>query len=344
MLVKQKENSNLFFNFKMFLYMHLFRIIITFCNKSEPFLKDGICYSYCNNSNSSNECIPENQIIKEQFLNNIIHIGELNNFRYINFATNINGDMIVLTTAYPSPNNRSFFGIKKNGRYFFENELSYFYSKDFSEIRCEGESLFIQISNANNDNNKKEYFFTFGKSNIAELYNFEDYNNTIIPSGNIFEEFIHSFRNSFIKLSCPQDNDKYYYLITGITNTNFYIKKCFFIIDGNNDLIVSCNSTIIILNTFVEMNSCVTTDNHIIICFIYDENKLMFYIYDEQLNKLNSNSNFKDLTSFSFDNFIKSIQYKEEIIILSYYDKNTQNEDWNIYINFIKLEINVDKW
>ena len=87
--------------------------------------------------------------------------------------------MIVLTTAYPSPNDRIFFGIKKNGRCFFENELSYFYSKDFSECRYEGESLFIQISNTNNDNNKKEYFFTYGKNldgNTAELYNFEDYN------------------------------------------------------------------------------------------------------------------------------------------------------------------------
>ena len=254
--MKKIENSDTFFIYKFCLYLSLFNLIISFCNKSKPFLQGDICVSNCDNLNSNNECILDNPVIKEQSLTNIIKIGQLK-YRFINFATNLNGDMIVLINSLNTIKKRYFFGIKKNGRFFFENELSYFYSKDSSSYRYEGESLFIQLSN-NNDTNEKDYFFTYGKSEIFEFYNFEDNNNNYITINKFFGGIIQSYRNSFFKLSFPQDNNNHYYLLTGIVDNHgyiFYIKKCFFSITNNN-LDVSCNSTSISLSSQPKCNSC----------------------------------------------------------------------------------------
>ena len=211
MLLKKTKKSDLFFIYKFCLYLNLFNLIISFCNKSNPFLKGNIFIPNFAYINSSKEFILDNQVIKEQLLTNIINIGELK-YRYINFASNLNGDMIVLTTTFYSTTKRNFFGIKKNGRIFFEKELSYFYSKNISEYRYEGESLFIQLSNNNDTNEKNYYFFTYGISPIAEFYNFDDYNNTLIKIqiNNIFGDII-SFRNSFFKLSSSEEQDKHYF-------------------------------------------------------------------------------------------------------------------------------------
>ena len=337
--MKKIENSDTFFIYKFCLYLSLFNLIISFCNKSKPFLQGDICVSNCDNLNSNNECILDNPVIKEQSLTNIIKIGQLK-YRFINFASNLNGDMIVLINSLSTIKKRYFFGIKKNGRFFFENELSYFYSKDSSSYRYEGESLFIQLSN-NNDTNEKDYFFTYGISLIVEFYNFDGYNNTLIKIqiNNIFGDFI-SFRNSFFKLSSSEEQDKHYYLLTGMTtiylSSYVLIKKCFFYIN-NNDLVVSCNTTRIYSKSDAKINSCLETDNHTIVCFIYSQdNKLVYYIFDQYFNKLNSDNTI-NLNYVSITNFFKGIQLKGEIIILSYYDKDVSDDNWNIYINLLEL-------
>ena len=59
------------------------------------------------------------RIIKTQNeITNIIWIGDID-FRYINFATFSNGDMIIETTSYPFNAKRMFYGLKQNGEYFF---------------------------------------------------------------------------------------------------------------------------------------------------------------------------------------------------------------------------------
>ena len=63
----------------------------------------------------------------------------------------------------------------------------------------------------------------------------------------------------------------------------------------------------------------------------------MYYIYDQDSNKLNSN--YKNLTFFDIGNFFKSIHLKGEIILLAYYDKDSQDDNWYIYIDFIELEM-----
>ena len=100
---------------KILFFFHLFKIIICECERETPIrLSNGTCVlKYCTKEEyDSGECTLNNTIIKAQFPNKIIIIGE-EKFRYINFVTLSNGDMIIETSAYPANNKSIFFGLKK---------------------------------------------------------------------------------------------------------------------------------------------------------------------------------------------------------------------------------------
>ena len=59
-------------------------------------------------------------IFSEPLLNNIIRLGD-EGFGYNHFSFNSNGDMIIDSEAYPISNERRFFGLKKNGRFYFKD-------------------------------------------------------------------------------------------------------------------------------------------------------------------------------------------------------------------------------
>ena len=117
------------------------------------------------------QCMEYNRSI----INNIILFDEIY-FRYLSFATYSNGDMIFSSKAYPKTEKRIFYGFKKNGRPFFENETSYFYSMNStkqknSEEKFESDILPIKLS----DGNEKEYLISIGKINsFCEIYDFEN--------------------------------------------------------------------------------------------------------------------------------------------------------------------------
>ena len=130
-------------------------------------------------------CKSEIDMNSTTILNNIINIGR-EKFRYVNFASYSNGDMVFLTTAYLDVGNinpqktRIFYGFKKNGRPLLNG--SYFYSfemnvtneiKEINEInetnktilyrnKYEGESLVIRESR--NITDKKEYLMSLSKN------------------------------------------------------------------------------------------------------------------------------------------------------------------------------------
>ena len=59
-------------------------------------------------------------ILSETLLNNIIRLGD-GGFGYNHFSFNSDGDMIIDSEAYPISNERRFFGLKKNGRFYFKD-------------------------------------------------------------------------------------------------------------------------------------------------------------------------------------------------------------------------------
>ena len=172
-----------------FLILFYFQLLINpiknECNKTSPILKNGICsLIYCSEEEYNNEtCKIDNEIIKTQWLNNIIRIGDIN-FRYVNFANYSNGDMIVETTACLGSSKRMFYGIKTNGRAFFSNnsetKKTYYFSLDVNEqpgnednYRYEAE-IFIATLNEGEDKGK-EYLVSIAKGEqYTELYNFNN--------------------------------------------------------------------------------------------------------------------------------------------------------------------------
>jgi hypothetical protein len=163
-----------------FLFLNLSIQEIQECSKDTPIKYQNICsLKYCTESEFINEnCILNNDIIKTQWLNNIILLGE-EKFTYINFANYSNGDFVVEATPCKLIKTiRYFFGLKINGRDLFKvnNKETQFYSfepvdEDNSGKKYQGE---IQIAKMNQESNK-EYLLSLTKStSYAELYDFEN--------------------------------------------------------------------------------------------------------------------------------------------------------------------------
>ena len=101
---------------------------------------------------------------------NLIFFNE-SHYRFPSFASYSNGDMILSISS--SSNNykeRKFFGIQNNGRPFFQNGDSYFYSKEVTENKFESETFIIKLS----ENSIKEYLLNVGKeSTNVEIFDFK---------------------------------------------------------------------------------------------------------------------------------------------------------------------------
>ena len=76
--------------------------VLTECPRDKPILISENCnLQYCTKEQfDSKTCIINNSIIETQWINNLIKIGVLK-YRYINFASYSNGDMVIEATSYP---------------------------------------------------------------------------------------------------------------------------------------------------------------------------------------------------------------------------------------------------
>ena len=181
------------------------------------------------------ECEIANPIIKTQWLNNIITFGELN-YRFLTFGTYSNGDMIIEATSRPKSKKRIFYGLKKNGRPFFKNNITKeetsFYSINSTTSSNKGQleidGLIIKLSGTTN--NGKEYFFSISKlEGFAEIF---DFDNDILYYYKIKDftsiENVNSKRNTIIPLY--NTSSEFYYLIgfLGSKSSSSSIKTVYF--------------------------------------------------------------------------------------------------------------------
>ena len=150
---------------KILFFFYLFSLISNECDIITPIrLSNGTCVlKYCTKEEYDlEECTINNTIIKTQFPNKIIIIGE-EKFKYLNFLTLSNGDMIIETSPFPATNKRIFFGLKQNGRYYFiktnnneETPFNTLYADEETEYKYEsGNSIIIYKG--------KEYFVSIGR-------------------------------------------------------------------------------------------------------------------------------------------------------------------------------------
>lgn len=101
-----------------------------------------------------------------QSLNNIIVLSG-DNFIYNHISINSDGDMIIDSTSFPISNERKFFGLKKNGEFYFtsiNNTKTAYYTMtvENDKGRIEGESSFIKL-NSDNTNLQKELILGISK-------------------------------------------------------------------------------------------------------------------------------------------------------------------------------------
>ena len=280
---------------KMLFFFHLFKIILNECDRNTPIKlsNDECILKYCTKEEYDlEECTINNTIIKTQFPNKIIIIGE-ESFKYINFFTLSNGDMIIETSPYPRANKRIFFGLKTNGRYYFNktssNEESPFNSliiDDETEYKYEsGNSIII--------NEGKEYLISTGRlSSYTELF---DFDNGKIISKRTKELIGHenkNIRSNLIRIN-KERNTFIFPCLSEVSNITSGIIMKFDLEFKSNRLVLSDKTERTIKYGFGNISSCFKTEkNKLIICFHgYKKNSevssFIFLAYNESFKPIN---------------------------------------------------------
>ena len=244
----------------------------------------------------NSECydITNNTIIETQWLNNIICLGE-ENYRYVNFVTLKDGEMVLEITQIPDTPNRLFYGIKSDGTPLFDNN-QYFKliiasgQEDVNEKngRFEAEVFIVKLGD-------EEYLFSIGKGNTkyAELYDLK--NGVILSQQNAIEFLninqIFNIRGSSFNYLKDGRNYVFYPCINkDSSNYEFILNKIYFSstdFKNNKPNIESYKSSDISTGKSI---SCFLGEHYIMCLFLQKGlliNKYYFTIgvYETNLNK-----------------------------------------------------------
>lgn len=158
---------------------------------------------------SSNICINGMTINIDNDCFNQILLFNNKNYRAGHFAINAKGDMIV---EYSHDHSRLFFGFKKNGRYFFDNENNRKEIENIQNInqvdaygRFESNNIFVYLE----DDQKKEKAYLFSASSYisaTELHDLENDNYTVIATANFMGYRIYGFVFSLLEAKINNKN------------------------------------------------------------------------------------------------------------------------------------------
>ncbi len=197
--------SNLFM--KIILLVVYINSTLNYCSdRTKPILlEDNTCVmKYCTEEEFSTEkCIKDNNIIKTQWLNNIIKLGDKKT-RFSKIAKYSNGDIVAIAKNEDYPNSY-FYGLKENGRPLF--------------FRDGKESPYNKLNNTSSNNNPYPYN---NNMNIWKVYNYykqsEEGEILAVKIGTDNEEYIINFQ----RLDCN-------YELYDFDNNNIYNAQSFLI-------------------------------------------------------------------------------------------------------------------
>ena len=200
------------------------------CDRSAPIFQNGFCrLIFCSEAQFHNgECIISNELIKTQWLTNIIWIGEKNS-RFINFANYSNGDMVVETSPAPGSNKRFFYGLKADGNYLFEEDGNH--------------QLIMNVKDLDkNDINKRQYAENFciklrdsgieyivsvaNEDQYFEAYNLKDKGAYSVKSTQMVGKPMNGLIHSSLNIYTEAEN--YIIFISWMyngTHTHFFVQK-----------------------------------------------------------------------------------------------------------------------
>ena len=172
--LNSNKSSNLFL-FKICLFLKVIQYcLLNQCNKDNPFLFNGNCAPSCKKEDlDSNVCILNNEIIKTQFLNNIIYIKH-EDLTYNDIVISENNNLYYLMSTYPGTNVRLIYLLNNEGYGLIDRENP-LYNTSINDPntrgRYESTTFLIKLS-SNTDN--KEYLLSISKgSQHMEIYDLE---------------------------------------------------------------------------------------------------------------------------------------------------------------------------
>ena len=355
----EKEYIRYFFFKKLLIFLAFIKISVvkSECSKDEPIEKDGNCsLIYCTEEEYSiNSCSISNSIIKDQWLNNIILLNNYN-LRYNNFAINSKGDLI-LKTSQENTGIRYFYGLTKNGDFYFTNEYNekmptkviIVKDGDNNEIRpYDSQILFISLNNSKNvDDN--QYLINIGsnKNGYTEFYDFKNDNVASISSTNFLGNEIYSTHSTFMELKNENENIKEYIYIfagqdendVGTSNYRMLLHKYAF---NNNKFLLDDAYTYKEVKTngyTSKVISCFQTDSNILIVF-YLTGPKKYYIRSfnsDLIEKYNETIGTVTKIQASVGLYYYSIKIKNNLGAFIYFLNNEAN-----YPEFSIKEINDD--
>ena len=305
------------------------------CNLTHPILKNGKCeYIYCSQVEfNSSICIIKNEIVKIQWLTSLIPISDLK-YRYISPAISKNNDLIIQTTKSTGSPKRKFYGINKNGRFYFKDsndEESPYFSINVED----GDDLYMYenvgaIINLENDEN--DYFISVGcyYTSYTELIDFKKGTISRIQSGPFYHFPIYSDIGTIFEMSKEfyENDSKKYYIFSFISYyEGFYLFMtkimCFNPTDISNGFTRITYKTEFTTN-FGKIASCFEAfPSYYIFClFLNDEYKFKVIVYESNLNLDEKYSKTIDFTSEEEGNenfFLKTLHLKENVGFFLYY-------------------------
>ena len=256
------------------------------------------------------------------------------NYRAGHFAVNSRGDMVI---EYSRNNHRLFFGLKKDGNLFFEDEnhdlvpTKEFHFGEDSHMckRYESQNIFVT-----NNNNGEEYLFTLGTStSYTELHDLDKDKVIFKPTGDFLYDPIFSFRFPLLNITNSAGQKEYIVCSLRESDHKYKVKKfsfSSFSLDNNN---MQTNSDQYALSFNHRVSSGFIMNDWIVVFFIDWEKKYALDIYDYNLNWLNKNSiPTLDQLNYNFEGdsekpgvFSKSCYLKDNYAFFIYYLSDAGN-------------------
>ena len=193
----------------------------TCTNRDSPLLNGNNCLNTCSQSDiQSQVCKVDNEIIKTQWLNNIIYISP-EDYRYINIALSESNSIYIIASSWHENNERYLFILDNEGYGFFEgvdgnktpfkkieiNDSSY-------KGRFESNAFTIKLYSQTDE---KEYLLSISKgAQYAELYDLYSNNFYFKSIETVFGELHDVFSYVTAHLKFTTSDDKNYYWLLNI--------------------------------------------------------------------------------------------------------------------------------
>ncbi len=315
------------FIFKFILFIKIINYCkLSRCNKDNPLLKEEGCISSCTTDEINNgKCLIENEIIKTQWLNNIIYIGE-EKYLYINVIASENNNFYCLVSNYPPTKTRIAYILDNEG-YGLSNKENPKFSIQGEKISPERLESEISIIKFNNDN--KEYILSLSYPYYGmEIYDFYEYKIYCLQSE---FGFLFITNKIWVNFKLNTNNNENQYII-GYINSENYPPEYFFSLKkvSFSSLDIANNPPQIesqkIESSETQIISCYDMLNNYFGCFFLNRSfkyTMIVYSYDliekntSFIADVNPNKEYKNL-------FFKCVHFFDETGAFGYFTNNEQ--------------------